>query len=91
MPTLTLGPNGPTPNPLTVQQNDRQINIVNGLGQAVVLELDPAGFLNPSSGASLTVPVAGWNGTVGANGGSYSYIDPTSEKKAPRNGRIDVS
>lgn len=91
MPTLTLDPTGPTPNPLTVQENDRDITIVNNLNEAVVLELSPAGFLNPSSGASLTVPTEGWNGTVGSSGGTYTYTDPSSNKRATRSGRIDVS
>lgn len=91
MPTLTLDPTGPTPNPLTVQQNDRQITIVNNLNESIILELDPPGFLNPSSGSSLTVPVAGWSGTVGTSGGTYSYTDPSSNKRGTRSGRIDVS
>ena len=88
--TLTLSTNGPTPDPLTVPNNDREITIVNELNVSIELHLNPAGFLNVSQGATLTVPTTGWSGRVGATGGSYSYVDPSSQKKGTRTGRIDV-
>ena len=86
---LTLNSTGPTPNPLAVPNNDRKVDIVNNLGSEVTLTLSPAGFLNPSNGATLTVPTTGWSGTAGASG-DYSYSDPESSKRATRNGRINV-
>ena len=91
MATLTLGANGPTPNPVTASNPGRSLEIVNDLGAEVTLTLTPAGFLNPSPGATLTVPTSGWSGTVGASGGDYSYTDPSSNQRATRSGRIDVS
>jgi hypothetical protein len=88
--TLTLSTNGPTPNPLNVPNGDRSITIVNELNVSIELQLDPAGFLNPSPGATLTVPTTGWTGTVGPSGGNYSYVDPSSTKKGTRSGRINV-
>ena len=88
--TLTLSTSGPTPDPLNVSPTDRSITIVNELNVSIELELSPAGFLNPSSGATLTVPTPGWTGTVGANGGTYSYTDPSSQKRGTRSGRINV-
>ena len=90
MPTLTLTTNGPDPEVLPVQRNDRQVTIDNQLGTEVVFTLDPAGFLNPSQGATLNVPAGESNVTAGASG-CYSYEDPTSRERAPRTGRIDVN
>lgn len=91
MTTLTLSSTGPSPDPVTVPRGDRSLTITNDLGSAVVFTLSPAGFLNPSNGATLNVPVGNTDVTVGAQGGTYSYVDPTSSKKATRSGRIDVS
>lgn len=88
--TLTLSSTGPTPNPLEVPNSDKKVDIVNNLGSEVSLTLSPPGFLNPSTGSTLTVPTTGWSGTAGSTG-DYSYADPTSTKKATRNGRIKVT
>lgn len=88
MATLSLDIGGPTPNPLAAT-NGESITITNNLGQDVILTLSPAGLLNPSNGNQLTVPTAGWTGTVGASTGTYSYIEP-NVKRSPRNGTIDV-
>lgn len=88
--TLTLDTTGPTPDPLDVPNNDRSISIVNNLGAEVTLTLTPAGFLNPSTSNTLSVPTTGWSGTVGASGGTYEYSDPASNKRATRTGRINV-
>jgi hypothetical protein len=89
MPTLTLNPGGPTPNPLDVSVNDRSVTIQNNLNVAVTLTLTPAGFLNPSTGNQLEVSTTGWTGTAGATG-DYEYADPTSREKGTRSGRIVV-
>ena len=90
MTTLTLGANGPTPNPVSVSNPGRSLEIVNDLGVEVTLTLDPPGFLNPSPGNTLSIPTTGWTGTVGAAGGDYSYSDPSSTKRGTRSGRINV-
>jgi hypothetical protein len=59
VPALTLNTDGPTPNPLNVSNNDRSVKIVNNLNQAVMPSLSPAGFLNPSTGGQLEVPITG--------------------------------
>ncbi len=89
MPTLTLNSTGPTPDPLEVANNDRSVTIVNNLGSDVTLTLNPSGFLNPSTGNTLSVPTTGWSGTAGSSG-TYEYADPTSTKRATRTGRINV-
>jgi len=88
MATLTLGASGPTPDPLTAT-NGESITITNDWDEDIVLTLSIAGLLNPSQGTSLTVPAAGWNGTVGTTSGSYDYVEPSRER-APRNGSINV-
>ena len=89
MPTLTLNPGGPTPNPLNVSANDRSVTIVNNLNVTVTLTLTPAGFLNPSNGNQLEVPTTGKTCTAGSTG-DYEYADPTSREKGTRSGRIVV-
>jgi len=89
MPTLTLNPDGPTPDPLNVPQNDRSVTIVNNLNVAVTLTLSPPGFLNPSNGNQLAVQTSGWRGQAGASG-TYEYADPNSREKGTRSGRIVV-
>lgn len=90
MPTLTLSTTGPSPDPVPITRGNNHLTITNNLGSAVVFTLDPPGFLNPSRGASLDVPVGDSNVNVGSSG-TYTYTDPTSTKKATRSGRIDVS
>ncbi len=87
--TLTLSTSGPSPDPLNVPNNDRQVIIDNQLGAEVTFTLDPAGFLNPSQGTTLAVPAGQTTVTAGASG-RYSYNDPDSNKRATRNGRINV-
>ena len=89
MPTLTLNSTGPTPETLEVSKNDRSVTIVNNLGAEVTLSLNPSGFLNPSAGDTLAVPVAGQDVTAGSSG-TYEYSDPTSNQRASRTGRINV-
>ena len=88
MPTLTLTTNGPDPEDLPVQKNDRDVVIDNQLGSTVVLTLDPPGFLQ-SRGATLDVPPGQMTVRAGASG-CYSYEDPTSRERATRSGRINV-
>ncbi len=89
MATLTLSTTGPSPDSVTIPKGNRALTITNELGATVTLTLTPSGFLNPSSGSTLDVPTTGWSGTVGASG-TYSYSEPGSEKRAPRNGTINV-
>ena len=89
MATLTLGTNGPSPDPLAASSGE-SITVTNNLGADVTLTLSTAGLLNPSTGTSLVIPSAGWSGTVGNTSGTYSYSAPGSTQRATRNGRINV-
>lgn len=87
MAALTLATGGPTPDPLSASSGEA-ISITNQLGQNIVLTLSHAGLLNPSNGTSLSVPSAGWSGTVGTTSGDYSYNEP-GKTRAPRTGTIE--
>jgi len=88
MASLTLNTTGPTPSPLSATSGE-SITITNNLGASVVLTLNPAGLLNPSTGTSLTVPTTGWSGTVGTTSGTYEYPEP-GNKRSTRSGTINV-
>lgn len=94
MTTLTLGTNGPSPDPLTIPTGNRSVTIANNLGATVVLTISPAGFLNPSdpgdsSKITVTTGADGWTGTAGSSG-TYEYDDPSSNERSTRNGTINV-
>jgi hypothetical protein len=72
MADLALNNDGPSPATLD-DTNGGPISITNNTGAAVTLTMSHAGLINPSTGTSLEVPLAGFNGTVGSTGGTYSY------------------